>query len=79
MECRGVNGLRSPKKLWVLETAADFFKKRAGKATGEGLIIQEPRPFVFAQNARNNLHFGGFTGAQVSSQRTGANLEHGGE
>jgi hypothetical protein len=22
----------------VVETAADFFKKRAGKATGEGLI-----------------------------------------
>jgi hypothetical protein len=25
-------------KVGVVETAADFFKKRAGKATGEGLI-----------------------------------------
>jgi HicB family len=23
---------------WIVETAADFFKKRAGKATGEGLM-----------------------------------------
>jgi hypothetical protein len=25
-------------KVGVMETAADFFKKRAGKATGEGLM-----------------------------------------
>ncbi len=25
-------------KVGVMETAADFFKKRAGKATGDGLI-----------------------------------------
>jgi hypothetical protein len=25
-------------KIGVVETAADFFKKRAGKATGEGLM-----------------------------------------
>jgi hypothetical protein len=29
---------RSPKKLEWVETAADFFKKRAGKAAGEGLM-----------------------------------------
>ena len=26
------------KKVGVVETAAEFFKKRAGKATGEGLM-----------------------------------------
>src|SRR5437667_11951923 len=34
-------------KVGVVETAADFFKKRAGKATGEGLmkfIRTEPKP-----------------------------------
>jgi hypothetical protein len=25
-------------KVWVVETAADFFKKRAGKASGQGLM-----------------------------------------
>jgi hypothetical protein len=27
-----------PEKVGVVETAAEFFKKRAGKATGEGLM-----------------------------------------
>ena len=26
-------------KVGVVETAADFFKKRAGEATGEGLML----------------------------------------
>ena len=34
-------------KVGVVETAADFFKKRAGKATGEGLMrFLRPAPNV---------------------------------
>ena len=28
-----------PEKVGVVETAAEFFKKRAGRATGEGLMM----------------------------------------